>query len=1310
MARTPLNEHCSAVILNKLPEKLGDPGRFLIPCKFPEMDECLALADLGASINLMPFSVWKKLNLPNLTPTCMTTLKMRTGFNRPIRFGIAKDVNVKVGVIQFPADFVVVDFEPDPRVPLILERCFLKTSRALIDVYEGELTLRVDNEAITYNLDQTSRYSVNYIDMTANRIDVVELDYEEYCQEVLGFSDVIASGNPTPGYDPIVSNSSPTLTPFGDSDFLLLEEADAFLALADVINSKEELKLCEAKTAKSSIDEPPEVELKGTALPLFSICILEDNNKLPVIIAKDLSVDEKTALIKRTIELQYGLHQRRVNPKIHDVIKKEVEKLLDAGLIYPISDSYFQIPIDPKDQEKTTFTCPYGTFAYRRMPFGLCNAPGTFQRCMMAIFDDMIEKTMEVLMDDFSVFGNSFLTCLSNLEKMLKCVSDHSALKYLFAKKDAKARLLRWVLLLQEFDFKVIYTKGAENYAADHLSRLENPYENVIDPKKINKNFLLEILNMVTSRGDPSTPWFADYANYHAGNFIIKGMSTQQKNKFFKDVKHYFWDDPFLFKTCADQVIRRCVLGQEAVDILTTCHSGPTGGHYSANYTAKKGIDFLGPFPSSRGNKYILVAVDYLSKWVEAKAFPTNDARVVVKFLKSLFGRFGTPRAIISDRGTHFYNDKFAKVMSKYGVTHRLATAYHPQRSGQVEVSNRGLKRILERTVGENRASWSDRLDDALWAFRTAYKTPIGCTPYKLVYGKPCTDNAKILRKRSKLDNHGHENGIECARVGRMLSKLFRLQVQIFYDHVNPVTRRTIDQSAGGKLRDQNAKTSWALLEDLALYDNESWNNPRDFAKLVKAITLPQDVPSTFDRRLIKLKNQVQRLMETYLAPMLPTQVNKIATSCEICSGPHDTRYCMEDPEQAFVEYASSRKSYFSEQNNFRDTYNPSWKSHPNLRLSKFEANSKQQQQNEMTNKIGIVLKAITDQMAGTLPSNTAKNLKLSTSPQPNEPQNDESKEKERGREGNPEDTNTMAHNEEQRDTSQLELKDITTIDNLGPNGNDDEIEWLDVEKPLDLVDTSEESVYESLIKEMPKCSLNYDFRIKKGDLINLKIPCMIGHKFTANAYIDVDLPVNIMSLAYYNSIRMNGYEYMGRNFVGLGRDMHVFVGNMSYVMDFTILESIENNIDPSFEDDYDRGCRKPSDLEDGFYRDTIKLGPEYVTGMDDEGEVMSVDFPFPHSRKAHLLEDKQISSVGVFDEVTWMAFGGNTRDLGSFGEETDKITDLHQIHEEVLFTKHRDGAAGIKRRRHDLSSDGVRDLATASRRGRLKEDLESST
>ncbi|GJY23941.1 reverse transcriptase domain-containing protein [Tanacetum coccineum] len=173
-----------------------------------------------------------------------------------------------------------------------------------------------------------------------------------------------------------------------------------------------------------------------------------------------------------------------------------------------------------------------------------------------------------------------------------------------------------------------------------------------------------------------------------------------------------------------------------------------------------KGIDFMGPFSSSRGNKYILVAIDYLSKWVEAKALHTNDARVVCKFLKSLFARFGTPRAIISDRETYFCNDQFTKVMLKYGVTHRLSTAYHPQISGHVEVSNRGWKRILERTVGENRASWSDKPDDALWAFRTAYKTPIGCTPYKLAYGKACHLPKVQLNELNELRDRAYENSL----------------------------------------------------------------------------------------------------------------------------------------------------------------------------------------------------------------------------------------------------------------------------------------------------------------------------------------------------------------------------------------------------------------------------------------------------------------------------------------------------------------------------------------------------------------------
>ncbi|GKE57780.1 reverse transcriptase domain-containing protein [Tanacetum coccineum] len=254
-------------------------------------------------------------------------------------------------------------------------------------------------------------------------------------------------------------------------------------------------------------------------------------------------------------------------------------------------------------------------------------------------------------------------------------------------------------------------------------------------------------------------PWFADFENYLVSDIIPKGMTYQQKNKFFSDLKHYFWEEPYLFKVCSDSMIRRCVSGPETRTILDQCHHGPTGGHYGPNTTAKKVLDsgFYWPtiikeahtqvrlceacqrkeiFQTTLSESYILVAVDYVSKWAEAQALPTNDARVVITFLKKLFCRFGMPKALISDRGTHFCNKIMEKTMKRYGVNHRFSTSYHPQTSGQVENTNIALKRIIEKTVKDNPAIWSRKLDDALWAFRTAYKTPTGTTPYKLVYGK----------------------------------------------------------------------------------------------------------------------------------------------------------------------------------------------------------------------------------------------------------------------------------------------------------------------------------------------------------------------------------------------------------------------------------------------------------------------------------------------------------------------------------------------------------------------------------------------
>nr|GEU50701.1 DNA-directed DNA polymerase [Tanacetum cinerariifolium] len=618
-----LNENCSVMLLKKLPEKLRDPGKFLIPCDFSGID----------------------LSLPKLTPTRMT-LELADRSNTHPK-GVTKYVFVKVGKFHFSIDFVVVDFEADLRVPLILGRSFLRTGRALIDVYGEEITLRVNDEAVTLNLNQTTRYSSAYDDLSVNRIVIIDVAREEYAHEILVFLIILRVG-----------------------DICLIEKLlnDEPFQLPPM-----DLKQGEVVKEKSSFEEPSELDLKDIPSHL-EYAYLQGIDQLPVIIAKDLKVDEKEALLKvlkshkraiawkitdiKGIDPWFCTHkilmeedykpavqsQRRVNPKIHVVIKKEVIKLLDVGMIYLISDTpwvspihcvpkkggitvvenenneliptwlvtgwrvcidyrklndatrkdhfslpfmdqmlerlvwnefycfldgfsgYFQISINPPDQEKTTFTCPYGTFAYRRMPFGLCNAPRTFQR------------------------------------------SNHS---------------------------KCVH--GQEAY--DILKAChEGPIE-----------------------------------GHHGANFTTKKVFSAS----------FFW--PAIYK--------------DARDLVKSCDSCQRQGKISQKDEMPQnvikvckifdvwGIDFMGPFLSSRGNRYILVAVDYLSKWVEAKALPTNDARV--NFLKSLFARFRTPRAIISDHGTHFCNDKFAKVMSKYEVTHRLSTAYHPQTSGRVEVSNR---------------------------------------------------------------------------------------------------------------------------------------------------------------------------------------------------------------------------------------------------------------------------------------------------------------------------------------------------------------------------------------------------------------------------------------------------------------------------------------------------------------------------------------------------------------------------------------------------------------------------------------------
>ncbi|CAM8997225.1 unnamed protein product [Rhodiola kirilowii] len=399
-------------------------------------------------------------------------------------------------------------------------------------------------------------------------------------------------------------------------------------------------------------------------------------------------------------------------------------------------------------------------------------------------------RTLDAAQRNYSTTEKELLAMVFALEKFrsyllgtkVTVFSDHAAIRYLMTKKEAKLRLIRWILLLQEFDVEIKDKKGIENTVADHLSRLVRDEE----PGAITETFPEEHLFALSSK----PPWYAPIVNYLVGGTFPPSFSKAQCMKLRHDARFYVWDDPYLWKIGVDQLLRRCIPDIEIASVVSFCHEHACGGHFGPRRTARKildsgffwpsvfrdsyehcrkcdrcqrvgnisarnempqvpilvndvfdiwGIDFMGPFPISCGCAYILVAVDYVSKWVEAIATRCDDAKTVVDFLRAnIFCRYGVPKAIISDQGTHFCNRMMAATLRHYHVHHRTSTAYHPQTNGQAEISNREIKGILEKMVKPTRKDWSQRLNDALWAYRTAYKMPIGTSPFRLVYGKAC--------------------------------------------------------------------------------------------------------------------------------------------------------------------------------------------------------------------------------------------------------------------------------------------------------------------------------------------------------------------------------------------------------------------------------------------------------------------------------------------------------------------------------------------------------------------------------------------
>ncbi|XP_048622882.1 uncharacterized protein LOC106394129 [Brassica napus] len=799
------NEEILEKIRLTVPRKLEDPGSFTLPCAIGPLTFEKCLSD-------------RSVKLP---------------------IGILEDLPVKIGNCEVPTDFVVLEMDEEPRDPLIFGRPFLATAGAMVNVRDGTIDLHLGKDHILhFDIKEmmkkpTTQGEIFYIDeMDALADDFLEeLAIEDSLQHALTIereTQMIENKES----DELVRRLDVHLEEDGEDEFMELPQMTQHAASADIQENLHEADWSELKA--------PKVELKPLPHGVRVLQRCEDTNlvlnweKCHFMVKEGIVLGHKVSekgieVDKAKIDVMVGLAPPRT--------VKDIRSFLGHAGFY----RRFIMDFSKIARPLTRLLCKEAAFhfdgecmeAFKNLKNALISAPIVQPPDWDLPFEIMCDasdfavgavlgqkrdkkshviyyasRTLDEAQAKYSTTEKELLAIVFAFEKFrsylvgskVTVYTDHAALRHLLAKKDAKPRLLRWILLLQEFDLEIKDRPGVENGVADHLSRLKVECGIPIDDRLPEEQMMaIHAVVAVCETGkkleevkaaDEKGPWYADIVNYLASGKEPLNLEGYAKKKFYKDVKRYYWDEPYLYILCRDQLYRRAVAEEEIDGILTHCHGSSYGGHFATFKTVAKvlqagfwwphmfkdtqdfvsrcdscqrrgnitkrnempqnpilevevfdvwGIDFMGPFPSSYSNKYILVAVDYVSKWVEAIASPTNDAKVVLKMFKSIiFPRFGIPRVVISDGGSHFINKLFANLLKKNGVKHKVATPYHPQTSGQVEISNREIKSILEKIVGVTRKDWSIKLDDALWAYRTAYKTPLGTTPFNLLYGKSC--------------------------------------------------------------------------------------------------------------------------------------------------------------------------------------------------------------------------------------------------------------------------------------------------------------------------------------------------------------------------------------------------------------------------------------------------------------------------------------------------------------------------------------------------------------------------------------------